>query len=236
MNTPLRSHLAAAGPGIRAAAGSSSSAAAAQHDVLVQPAIHGLTLNSNAGLAPGAVLRLQVKAAPGAQRANVVLGQSGVKVALHEEGAGNYVGRYRVQRTDRIDPMQRITARLRYSRGSIAHDFSFPPSFQAAAMGAARRADQRPPLVSQLLPANGERTEEHGLTLIQARLADAGSGVDARSVRLYVDGLEVTADARITEDEVAYRERLGRGTHRAELVVRDRAGNVSRTAWTFRVV
>lgn len=78
--------------------------------------------------------------------------------------------------------------------------------------------------------------DEHGRTFIQARLSDDASGVDPRSVRLVVDGLDVTASARITENEVAYRERLGNGRHRAELQVRDRAGNLTRSAWTFAIV
>jgi hypothetical protein len=99
-----------------------------------------------------------------------------------------------------------------------------------------QRADHRPPQVSQVTPSQGERMNERGRTFIHARVQDDRSGVDPRSIRLVVDGLDVTGDARITRDAVDYRERLGRGNHRAQLVVRDRAGNVNRTAWTFRVV
>ncbi|HEY0823223.1 MAG TPA: hypothetical protein VGD76_05495 [Ramlibacter sp.] len=211
--------------------------AAAQHAVVAQPAVRSIALDSSAGLAPGAVLRVQVFATPGARNANVVLGKSGVRVALREQAAGRYVGTYRVRRGDRIDPLQRLTARVSYRGGTVvAQSFNFPPAFQALAMGNAARRDRQAPRVIGLTPSNGDRVEERGRTFIHARLADKGSGVDPRSVRLLVDGLNVTGDARITDDEIAYRERLGRGQHRAELVVRDHAGNVNRTAWTFRVV
>jgi hypothetical protein len=62
-----------------------------------------------------------------------------------------------------------------------------------------------------------------------------GSGIDAASVRLSVDGVDVTRNAEITADQVRWRENLGIGPHNAELVVRDRAGNSTRTAWSFRV-
>jgi hypothetical protein len=90
--------------------------------------------------------------------------------------------------------------------------------------------------VTQLSPAAGERLHERGRTFIHARLQDADSGIDPRSIRLVVDGLDVTRDARIDDDGIGYRERLGRGVHSAELLVRDRAGNLSRTAWSFRLV
>jgi hypothetical protein len=79
------------------------------------------------------------------------------------------------------------------------------------------------------------RSDEHGRTTLFARLSDDRSGVDTSSVRLLVDGLDVTRDARVTRDEVQYRERLGRGRHHAELLVRDRAGNLARNSWSFFV-
>jgi hypothetical protein len=203
--------------------------------VVAQPAIHAIVLDSSAGLAPGAVLRVQVQATPGARNPAVTLGTSGVRVALREQGPGRYVGTYTVRRGDRIDPHQRLTARASFGSRSIAQAFDYPTPFQALAMGAGR-GDERAPTVSQLTPSNGARLGEPGRTAIHARLADQGSGVDPRSVRLTVDGLDVTRDARIDQDQVAYVERLGRGTHQAVLVVRDRSGNASRTAWSFRVI
>ena len=211
--------------------------AAAQHAVVAPPAVRSLTLDSNAGLTPGAVLRVQVVATPGARNAHVTLGKNGARVAVREHAAGHYVGTYTVRRGDRIDPQQRIVARMNYRGGTVvAQSFDFPAAFQALAMGNAARRDRQAPRVTGLMPSNGDRVEERGRTFIHARLDDQGSGVDARSVRLLVDGLDVTGDARISDDEIAYRERLGRGDHRAELVVRDHAGNVNRTAWTFRVL
>lgn len=240
MNIAIRSRIATAALALLPATAlvalpAQAQAQASQRAIVAQPDIRTITLDSSAGLAPGAVLRLKVQATPGARAANVALGGSDVRVRLRERGPGHYVGTYTVRRGDRIDPMRRLTARLNYGDRAVVQSFAYPPAFQALAMGGARR-DDRAPQVTQLLPANGARIDEHQRTAIQARLDDRGSGVDPRSVRLIVDGLDVTADARISEDGVAYREHLGRGMHRAELLVRDRAGNESRTAWSFRVV
>lgn len=100
---------------------------------------------------------------------------------------------------------------------------------------AAPAGDQQPPQISNVTPANGETVAERRRTRIAASLADVGSGIDAASVRLSVDGVDVTRNAEITADQVRWRENLGIGRHNAELVVRDRAGNSTRTAWSFRV-
>lgn len=207
-------------------------AAAQQRAVVAEPALRTLSVTSTAGVAPGAVLRVQLQATPGARNVSAALRPGGVRVVLREQAPGRYAGSYTVRRGDRIDPQQRITARATYGDRVLVHSFSFPPALQAQAMGSGQ-GDERPPRITELTPAEGERFVERGRTFIHARLDDRGTGVDPRSVRLFVDGLDVTADARITADEVSYRERLGRGTHRAELLVKDRAGNVSRVAWSF---
>jgi hypothetical protein len=71
---------------------------------------------------------------------------------------------------------------------------------------------------------------------IGARLSDQGSGVDPGSVRLRINGDDVTADARVTPDAVHYRADLPPGRYQAEVRVRDHAGNTDIKSWTFDVV
>jgi hypothetical protein len=238
MKTAIRTHVAAAAMLFLpvAAVVVAQPAVAQQRAVVAQAAaIRSMALDSSAGLAPGSVLRVQVFATPGARRANVTLGNDGVRVALRERAPGTYVGTHTIRRGDHIDPTERMTARVQWRDGTVAQHFNFPPAFQALAMGASRR-DRQAPQISDVTPGNGVRLEERGRTHIFARLSDDRSGVDPASVRLKVDGLDVTANARISDDEVRYREKLGRGRHNAELVVQDKAGNTTRSAWTFRVM
>ena len=65
-------------------------------------------------------------------------------------------------------------------------------------------------------------------------MRDNGSGI--ASVRLRVDGRDVSHRVRFDGEELRYRTDLPPGWHTAELLVRDRAGNVSRRAWSFDVV
>ena len=68
MNTTFRTHAVAAAM-LLLPLGSAFVAlpAAAQHAVAAQPALQALHVQSSAGLAPGAVLRLQLVGTPGAR-------------------------------------------------------------------------------------------------------------------------------------------------------------------------
>lgn len=217
---PLAATLLAA----PAAAQHAAPVAARVATVAPAPAIERFTLRPAGKLLPGRELRFQLVGLPGA-RASVEIPGVVRNVALRETKRGVYEGRYTIRRRDDLAAFDHAVATLR--RG---------PERFTAQVAFADRPDRNAPRVSQLTPGNGTRVDEYGRTFIQARLSDDRSGVDPRSVRLIVDGLDVTADARISDDAVAYRERLGRGRHRAEVVVRDRAGNETRSAWTFAVV
>ena len=345
MKFTLRSHVAAVmllAP--MAAALVADPAAAQQRAVVAQPSITSMALTADEALAPGSTLHLQVYATPKARWADVTLGSSGVRVPLRERSAGSYQGTYVVRRADRIDPSQLMTARVAHGNRIVSRNFSYPPSFQALAMGAApapapaaaaapvierfvmrpagrleagrelrfrlvgaagadawvdipgvirgvdlaetrpgvyegtytirrrdnldaftgamatlqdgaRRStarvvirggdedsaarpgrDERGPQITDLAPRHGERVGDNTRTVISARLSDDGSGVDPASVRLRVDGQDVTADARITADEIRYRDDLDPGRYTVELSARDRAGNLSTRSWTFDVI
>lgn len=103
------------------------------------------------------------------------------------------------------------------------------------AAAASRFHDHRAPRVNLVTPSNGARIGDHGRTHISARLSDDRSGIDARSVRLRVDGRDVTRFARVTHRGVRVAEDLRPGRHTAQVQVSDRAGNTTRTAWTFDV-
>lgn len=94
--------------------------------------------------------------------------------------------------------------------------------------------DQRPPRITDVTPDHGDRVGERRRTRISARFHDGGSGVE--SVALRVDGRDVTGWSRINSEQIRYREDLAPGRHVAEVIVRDRAGNVNRRAWSFVVV
>lgn len=240
MKTKLRSTVAAAML-LAPLAGAFVAEPVAAQQRAAQPSVRNMSINSDAGLSPGATLRVQVNASPNARRGNVTLGESGVSIPLRQQSPGNYTGSYVVRRTDRIDPTQLMTARLTYGERSYSRQFNFPPAFQALAMGNApqgdrqARRDERAPQITDLTPSNGEQVGERRNTRISARIDDEGSGIDADSVRLRLNGRDVTADTRVNDNRIVFRDDLEPGRYTAEVTVRDRAGNASTKAWTFDV-
>lgn len=98
--------------------------------------IQNMSLNSDAGLRPGATLRVQMSGTPGARWATADLG-GGIRVPLHERAAGEYVGTHVIRRSEHIDPTRLVTVRAGWGEGPVTLAFNYPPSFQALAMGAA---------------------------------------------------------------------------------------------------
>ena len=100
------------------------------------------------------------------------------------------------------------------------------------------RWDRRGPEITDVTPYDGSRVFERGnrRTEISARIADTRSGIDYSSIRLRIDGRDVTRRARVDGNEVRLRDDLNPGRHVAELAVRDRAGNWSQRAWSFDVI
>jgi hypothetical protein len=94
--------------------------------------------------------------------------------------------------------------------------------------------DRQAPQIFDVSPTQG--VSERGLTRIGARFNDDRSGVDLRTVTLRVDGRNVTGGARVDLNDVHYAADLRPGRHSAEVLVRDRAGNLARRSWTFDVM
>lgn len=100
----------------------------------IAPQITGMTLNADNGLEPGSTLRLSVQGTP-RSRATVQFAGTPIRVALRETSRGFYRGSYTVRRADRIDPTQFMTVSLTRNNVTTRQTFTYPPSFQALAMG-----------------------------------------------------------------------------------------------------
>lgn len=97
--------------------------------------------------------------------------------------------------------------------------------------------DGRLPRVVRRLPAPGARLANTRPN-IAIDIVDLESGVDPASVRLIVNGQDVTARASVSETSVRYNpaEPFRPGPVRVQLTVADRAGNAERWAWEFAVL
>jgi hypothetical protein len=99
------------------------------------------------------------------------------------------------------------------------------------------RRDAVAPAIVDLTPQPGQGVDVGGnkLMIVSARFTDHDSGIDTGSVRLRVDGIDVTGQSGVDEDEIRFMNRLVPGRHVAEVIVRDQAGNTARRSWQFDV-
>lgn len=196
------------------------------------PIIERFVMRSPGALERGRELRFRLVGTPGGDAwldiPGVIRG-----VDLDEVRPGVYEGTYTVRRRDNLDAFSRAVASLQSgNQRSTA---------QAVIRGEADTAqrygtDARGPEITDMSPRHGDRVREDGRTVITAHFADEGSGIDPSSVRMRLNGRDVTDRARITGNGIRFRDDLEAGRYTVELAARDRSGNLGTRSWTFDVV
>jgi hypothetical protein len=113
-------------------------------------------------------------------------------------------------------------------------DYKVPAFLRIGVLG--KNCDDTPPTISALLPADGS-LHKTSRPLIGASFVDnpKGSGIDSASLRLLVDGRDVTGQAEIGDARISYTPRtdLPEGEHRVVFEVADRAFNQASGTWNF---
>jgi V8-like Glu-specific endopeptidase len=104
-----------------------------------------------------------------------------------------------------------------------------PEGESVLALSASPESD--PPTIDSLAPAPD--VSPSGNATVAANYTDGYSGIEAANVSLALDGEDVTADARVTGERVAYT--VGPGTYNATVTVADAAGNERSRSWSFSV-
>jgi len=96
--------------------------------------------------------------------------------------------------------------------------------------------DSSLPAIGNIQPPEGS-TLTYNLPLISADLSDEGSGINASTVRISVDGADVTANATVIPSRVWYTpaEPLSSGSHQVRAKAEDRQGNAAEKSWSFAV-
>jgi hypothetical protein len=92
------------------------------------------------------------------------------------------------------------------------------------------------PVISAYGP-NGVTLAGPVTPLISSSYSDLGAGVDTATVRLTLDGSDVSQGARIAADKIEYTPvaPLADGIHNVKLNLADRSGNTAEQAWSFEV-
>jgi hypothetical protein len=150
------------------------------------------------------------------------------RIPMHEVSSGVYVADWIVPGDQGgLDVSHLVpVGRLRFG--------SSEKTFQMASQVS---SDQSAPSIRALTPQNQSSVTVSRPTISAVFDDQHGSGVDPRSVRLLLDGVDVSSDATITERSISYVPAVGvgPGRHDVTLMATDSAGNKVTKRWSFRV-
>lgn len=184
-------------------------------------------LNNNTYFRRGDMLRLQITGTPGGQ-ASISLGPGGRlarDIPLQEVQPGLYQAQVVVP--DVPDARsQAIVGNL--SVGGVRTQSVVSPTCLTI--------DNTPPVIAGMLPAQGQ-VVSNSTPVIQITFGpDHGSPLDPRSVRMFVNRVDVSNQVQGDAEAVSYvPEALRPGLVTVEFSVRDLAGNESRLNWAFTI-
>lgn len=177
-------------------------------------------------LRAGELLTITVDATAGAKGTVQIAGIADSPVALVETSAGRYTATIPAP-AETVAKDRKIVVAL-----AIA-----PDATKTAESPDLVSVDTVAPVPGTLTPVSAESIGERR-PVVSATYSDSGSGVDARQVRVRVDGVDVTAKSAIADTFFSFRPDadLAYGAHSVEAVFVDTAGNRVRREWSFSIV
>lgn len=191
--------------------------------------ISGFDVNTSGVLRAGSVIEFRLTGTPGGA-ATVQIPGVVKDLELRESSRGVYTGSYTIPNNTAAQiTVSKATAiaRLRVGREERL--------IQAAST---MQVDNQPPTISSATPENNGRVNNLRPNITAVFEDPSGSGIDSGSVRMTVDGRDVTNDATITENLIAFKptQQLTPNKHTVEVEVRDKAGNRTLKTWSFTIV
>ncbi len=192
----------------------------------VVPVITYFTQDTKDWIRAGDVVYVTMQGTAGGQAALSVAGFAD-RVPMQETSPGRYVGRWT---TPAAKPLAlaaaNVTGELRVNgANAVPLQTSRPLAI-----------DTTLPRIENLAPA-ASQTVDTATPTISADFADTGSGIDASSARLIVNGRDLTGEANVTTERIVYKliVPLSGGDQSVQLIVSDRAGNKYQLSWHFTV-
>ena len=143
---------------------------------------------------------------------------------LKEMQEGVYEGSYTVRRNDSKANAKLLVTLSRQGFDPVTQTADTPISIDALA-----------PLIQNAEPENGSSVASRTPDISASFSDGEGTGVDPQTIRLFVNGKDVTKQATIGRDFVAYRpsQELPNSVTRVEVQMADRAGNKASFKWSF---
>jgi len=103
-----------------------------------------------------------------------------------------------------------------------------------ALLGKPYPRDTVPPVIASFSPASGGSITGTSIA-VSASYTDATSGVSPATVKIWLDNVDVTAGASVTNSTVSYAATVATGVHTARVSVKDKMNNEAVQTWSFTV-
>ena len=188
------------------------------------PNIERFGVTPVAKIEPGADLRFNAIGTPGG-RALLTIDGVVRDVPMQEIRPGRYEGAYTIKRNDNFPASLTITMSLE-ANGQVSR----------SRLNQALLVDARAPTVKNLSPKNNEVVTNNPV-LVSATFDDMGGvGIDPKTVKLSIGGVDKTPNATITPQFLTWRGDLRAGNYPVEVTASDNAGNAVKQNWVFAVV
>jgi hypothetical protein len=188
--------------------------------------ISTFTVDAEPWLSPGDRVTIHMVGTPGLNATARVAGISD-EVVLYEREPGHYYGTWIVPSgSDIYLPEARVTGYLRnVQMDAEPFMLDWNDTFVV---------DTSMPIIRSITPDDDAMVNADRVR-VMAEIDDSGSGFDERDVRFYVNGIDRTTETRIDNGHLMWTARPEDVSQKmkAELFVRDRAGNETSRTWTF---
>lgn len=151
-------------------------------------------------------------------------------LALRETANGVYTGSYTIP-TAAANPVT-------VSKATVVGRLRVGQNERLIQSGTTIQIDNQPPRITASTPEVNGRVNTLRPSVTAVFDDQSGTGVDSTTVRISMDGRDVTADATITDNLLVYKpvRDLNVGRHDVEIELRDTVGNLVTKTWSFTVV
>jgi len=151
-------------------------------------------------------------------------------IALRETSRGLYTGSYAI-------PMNTSTP-VTVTKATVVGRLRVGQNERMIQSGTTVQIDNQAPRITAATPDANGRVNSLRPSITAVFDDQSGTGIDSTTVRIAVDGRDVTEDATITDNLLVYKplRDLATGRHDVEVELRDRVGNLVTKTWSFNVV
>lgn len=198
------------------------------------PQISYFNQDGRGWLRAGQMVHITMHGTVGAQATFRVVGLS-ESLAMLENSPGQYIANWTVPDGKALPGMKALVIGDLTLSNSQSNSLlsKKAPTIQASLPLC---VDTVAPVIQNMMPAN-QTTLTTASPTVSADYKDEGSGIDISSVRLILNGRDLTGEASITTERLVYKPfvPLMSGDQSVEIIVGDNAGNVIHQTWHFTV-